>query len=631
MTNTTTKSNATTPPLPPTRRLVVRVAGGWVRDKILGLATTHDVDVTANCLTGVQLAELVQAHVRQQHEQHQQQQQQEEVELRQRQQQQHQHDSTAAAVLSDATVAAPPPLPSLCGTMGVIQANPAQSKHLETATMRVAGLDVDFCNLRGDVYPEDGLSRIPVTHFGTALEDAMRRDFTCNALFYNLSTGDVEDYTGRGYADLQSGRLVTPLDPRATFIDDPLRVLRAVRFAVRYGWAVDPAVVAAAQHPAVRTALAVKVSRPRLGTELEGMLSGKNARPVVALTMLAEWNLTTAVFCVPVAGYQCAALTGTVAGVPYSHSESLHGDVAPQILCERGWDESQRLLALLPRVLESHAAAVAALSAPPSASVVNSRLLPVVVVLLPFRHLICTELPKSSHATTTKQLSAVTLMVRECVKFKNSDVQAVATLVDAVDGMADFLLGTANGVPANRLEAGLLVRNAKELWVTALLLATVLQLGRQQQQQQPDVVATHATDWRRVGNAAYTAIVRLNLDGCWQGRPLLDGKAIIAALRLPRGPAVGAYMELQARWMLQHPDGTRDDCLAHLQQQMVVQQQQQQLRKRENGATDVVGELDESGSSPPIAPAHLGGTNDSATDVGHGTKKVHVESMDLSG
>ncbi len=58
----------------------------------------------------------------------------------------------------------------------------------------------------------------------------MRRDFTLNALFYNARTGEVEDFTGRGRADLAAGVLRTPLDPAVTLDEDPLRALRAVRF-----------------------------------------------------------------------------------------------------------------------------------------------------------------------------------------------------------------------------------------------------------------------------------------------------------------------------------------------------------------------------------------------------------------
>jgi tRNA nucleotidyltransferase (CCA-adding enzyme) len=81
------------------------------------------------------------------------------------------------------------------GSVGVIKSNPDQSKHLETATLRVMGFELDFVNLRAEEYTD---TRIPMMRIGTALEDAMRRDLTINALFYNLNRRTVEDFTGQG-------------------------------------------------------------------------------------------------------------------------------------------------------------------------------------------------------------------------------------------------------------------------------------------------------------------------------------------------------------------------------------------------------------------------------------------------
>ena len=81
------------------------------------------------------------------------------------------------------------------GSVGVIKSNPDQSKHLETATLRVMGFELDFVNLRAEEYTD---TRIPVMRIVTALEDAMRRDLTINALFYNLNRRTVEDFTGQG-------------------------------------------------------------------------------------------------------------------------------------------------------------------------------------------------------------------------------------------------------------------------------------------------------------------------------------------------------------------------------------------------------------------------------------------------
>lgn len=101
--------------------------------------------------------------------------------------------------------------------MGVIPANPDQSKHLETATLRLHGLSIDMVHLRSETYTEH--SRIPTIDVGTPTEDAERRDFTINTLFYNLNTGEVEDFTGKGLKDMKDGIIRTPLEPKVTFMD----------------------------------------------------------------------------------------------------------------------------------------------------------------------------------------------------------------------------------------------------------------------------------------------------------------------------------------------------------------------------------------------------------------------------
>ncbi|KAL6784341.1 hypothetical protein ACKKBG_A05770 [Auxenochlorella protothecoides x Auxenochlorella symbiontica] len=182
----------------------LRCAGGWVRDKLMGRAS-DDIDVALDDALGSAFAEAVNGYLAGQ----------------------------GQGVHS----------------VAVIAANPGQSKHLETARMRVNGLWLDLVNLRCEEYAAG--SRIPAMRFGTPRQDAERRDFTINALFYNINSGEVEDLTGRGLADLEAGVIRTPLPPRQTLLDDPLRALRAVRFAARFGFELEESLVQATAHPEV--------------------------------------------------------------------------------------------------------------------------------------------------------------------------------------------------------------------------------------------------------------------------------------------------------------------------------------------------------------------------------------------
>ncbi|KAF7841784.1 putative CCA tRNA nucleotidyltransferase 2 [Senna tora] len=97
-----------------------------------------------------------------------------------------------------------------------------------------------LCNRKSEEYAENSNSHIPTKQsFGTAEEDAYRRDLTINSLFYNINTDTIEDFTKRGISYLKSGNIVTHLPPKETLLDDPLRVLRAIRFGARFEFILD--------------------------------------------------------------------------------------------------------------------------------------------------------------------------------------------------------------------------------------------------------------------------------------------------------------------------------------------------------------------------------------------------------
>jgi len=190
--------------------LIVRFAGGWVRDKLLN-CDSDDIDVALSIATGVQFAAHVKEFVRVNKLEH---------EGRE------------------------------FGFQTILQ-NVEQSKHLEIARANYLGLSLDFVNLRSEEYADH--SRIPEKmRFGTPKEDAERRDLTINSLFYNIHTEQVEDFTGMGLDDMRNGIIRTPLDPLKTFMDDPLRVLRTIRFAARLDFQITAQVKAAILDPLVK-------------------------------------------------------------------------------------------------------------------------------------------------------------------------------------------------------------------------------------------------------------------------------------------------------------------------------------------------------------------------------------------
>ncbi|PWN50985.1 hypothetical protein IE53DRAFT_386693 [Violaceomyces palustris] len=287
-----------------TTKCQARIAGGWVRDKLLS-RFSDDLDISLSTLTGHAFALYLKDYLSSPH---------------------FQSSSLASSPLLKTDNAG-------MGSIGRIAANPEQSKNLETATARVMGLSLDFVNLRKESY-EPG-SRIPIMSFGTAKEDAERRDITINSLLYNVHTRQVEDHTGLGLRDLQARLIRTPLPPLTTFLDDPLRVLRCVRFASRFSYELHPSIVrcltgkevpGAADldvemkdtseevevdprmqvegtdigdvqtrgREEIRTALLSKVSRERFGIEVDKMIKGPH--PLLALYLIQRLDLFPLIF-----------------------------------------------------------------------------------------------------------------------------------------------------------------------------------------------------------------------------------------------------------------------------------------------------------------------------------------------
>lgn len=225
---------------------VLRFTGGWVRDKLLGVES-HDIDVGISNMTGYQFGMALKDYLDVP----------ENLEKYKK--------NLPNGEMHDAIV-----------SLHKIEANPEKSKHLETVTTKIFGLDIDLVNLRKETYTDD--SRNPQMEFGTAVEDALRRDATINALFYNLNESKLEDLTDRGLDDMKKKIIRCPMEPYQTFKDDPLRVLRLIRFASRLGYQIDPETEAAMQVEDIGDALKLKISKERVGTELEKMLRGELLR-----------------------------------------------------------------------------------------------------------------------------------------------------------------------------------------------------------------------------------------------------------------------------------------------------------------------------------------------------------------
>ncbi len=155
-----------------------------------------------------------------------------------------------------------------------------------TFMTRYYGYELEFVNARAESYHKD--SRNPVTEQADLRSDLSRRDFTINTLAMHINPknfGEIIDvYQGREH--IRQKLIKTPLEPLQTFSDDPLRMLRAIRFATRLGFEIEAETYAAITEAAERLSI---VSQERITDEFNKILMAE--KPSIGLRMLDETGL----------------------------------------------------------------------------------------------------------------------------------------------------------------------------------------------------------------------------------------------------------------------------------------------------------------------------------------------------
>lgn len=499
--------------------------------------------------------------------------------------------------------------------VGVIQANPEQSKHLQTATWKVHGVMVDASNLRTESY--DQHSRIPAVDIGTPVEDVERRDLTINALFYNVNEDAVEDFCGHGLSDLLAGVIRTPCEPVRTFTDDPLRLLRVARFAGRYCFDVDPAIVSAARLPEVKSNLLRKVTRERYGLELGKVFKGSGS-PVHAIRHLCDFGLYDAVFRLPDVFHCDPAL------------------LAPDGLEAPSNPTASASAAAAASTAATTAAAAAATTALPTPASCSSSFPSFPIFDYPLPPPSCTVPPREEFKTPGPDnlplrpfpLSATPVPALDSIALGDISLQVMAAAVERIERLGCAL--AQDDRQAVFMAAflaplwGYLVKPAKRwhqqclpffvlreslrlpvvlgetvcnlLYSAQLLLEQILPVWPAEPgcPVPPDVqlklghmLRTLAGQWTlvieltdalagslqtvppamRADIAARLAAVRAwiahdsGLLECWTWRPLINGQELMKGLGI-KGRAVGALTNEMLDWMILHPGASKDECWA---------------------------------------------------------------------
>ncbi|KAI1314535.1 CCA tRNA nucleotidyltransferase, mitochondrial [Mortierella claussenii] len=529
------------------KKVQLRIAGGWVRDKLLGLSC-HDLDVGIDSMMGYDFAMLV-------------------------------NDYMEATGHEKRTIAK-------------IATNPEKSKHLETATMVVLGMPLDFVNLRSEVY--DDASRIPTEiTFGTPSEDAYRRDITINALFYNIHTRSVEDFTGKGMDDLRNGLVRTPLEPYETFWQDPLRVMRCIRFAARFHFKIAEDAKMAILDDRIKQALRTKISKERIGSELDKMIDDGAGRST-AIRLLHELDLYDIVFAPP-------ETDGTTKGTTAVQGEVKDVDDAFKLIWIMEWllkinpapadqddlegrifqaevDHAQEALLAQTREssLTSHLYPVITTSSSPNIAHIASkeelfpeklgtRNLILAGMLYPYRDMVAT--------VNKKNMPAGSWILRYGLKGKNLDIDIVTKLMESTDAVQDIVNKLAQNsamdeqaIQEERANMGMMIRDIGFLavmgkkWPCAFLLGLGINLIPRFESLRRGELDNGAKAEIAKYNAFLSKAESYKIEHCFSWKYLVDGKELTQLLNIKPGPKITDYLRKVMYWQLMHPESSKEEC-----------------------------------------------------------------------
>jgi len=147
------------------------------------------------------------------------------------------------------------------------------------------GLVADFVLARKEIGYKEG-TRQPILELGTLEDDLIRRDFTLNALAEDEHGNLIDLFNG--VADLKVGLLRTPLDPKITMMDDPLRILRALRFSITKGFSIALEIFDAMAQPEILEKLENTVSAERIREEVFKMMKHDTVKTLELFRIMEE-------------------------------------------------------------------------------------------------------------------------------------------------------------------------------------------------------------------------------------------------------------------------------------------------------------------------------------------------------
>jgi len=337
---------------------------------------------------------------------------------------------------------------------------------------------------------------------GTPEEDCLYRDLTINSLFYNINTGQVEDWCGMVIEDLNNRYIRTPIAPESTFSDDPLRMLRALRFCVRMNFKLSEAVTAAIHRDNLKVLLKA-IAPERIGKELQSMLKADNLEQV--FEYIVEFGLMDYIFACP-------------DGIEIKPTDKENCIIYVKLFL--------RLM---------HSISV---SLPPE----QMRMFTLSAFLIPYATYL--------YHKNQKELLVIHYILADSLKLTTIEINTSVTLLTKISKWKPIF--EQYKIAFDRKTVGLLLIETKELWLASMTIA-FLEDAVTTKKELPHLIS----DWNTLNGLIHSH----NLIDVWKAKLFFNGKEIMALLNIPRGgKEVGDMKDQLLYWHLLHPDGTREEC-----------------------------------------------------------------------
>ena len=451
-------------------KTICRVAGGWVRDKLLN-KNSIDIDIALDNMKGYDLAKLINKDLYPDKDK-----------------------------------------------VGLINQNSEKGKHLETATIPIHHIWIDFVNLRSD---NDNI-------FGSAKEDSERRDLSINSLFYNINSNEIEDYNN-GFKDLENGIIQTPIQPYLTFKDDPLRILRMIRFAIKYQFLIHDDINSCIlkYNDEYKNAFINSISNERVQKELSYILKLKYSN--AGIYLIYKYNLIDAVL--KLESYNNKELNDNLKNeIIKTINVFLVGYYIAQEnnFCENdeyNKDDNFRLT---------------------------------------FHLLLLTVSFRNFKVKTGKEIHSVSqLILKDTLKYSSDQIKENLIMTSSIDEFMKIV----NDGNYNRLNSGKILRNIQYKNIPKLFITSIALEYFEKRNLNEIIIEVNKNILGEIFikyNKFNEYIKKENLLHLDELKPLLNGKEIIKELQIKPGKEIGVLLQSLLDKQIESPDFTRDCAIDFL-------------------------------------------------------------------